>query len=385
VTRAMAPRMSDVREAVGQISASLPDDVEEIQRTRRLPDRVVEDLRRSGINRLLMPTELGGLQASVLDVMDVIEDLAAADGSTAWCAAIGSGSNFFAGYMGEPGARTVFADPDQGNATMFAPAGRLVDDGGVLRLRGRWPFTSNCLHSAWAGLGALVERDGQVADAPVVAFVPIADLTIDDTWDTAGLRGTGSHHVAADGIEVDADHCCSFTDTPWPEGTLWRLPLYAALFPTLAAVPLGIARGALDEIGRQVREGRVARRGDITDDPISLAEFAAADSRLRGARAALREALGEVHVLAAAQQPAPRSLQARICLACIQASDTAVEVTSVAHHIGGGSAAYRASTLLRALGDVQASRQHLLFAPKHRSELAKILAGVETSYLPFVR
>jgi indole-3-acetate monooxygenase len=90
--------------------------------------------------------------------MDVIERIAAVDGSTAWCAVIGSGSNVFAGYIPEAGAREVFADPDQGSATMLAPIGTLVDEGGRGRPNGRWPFTSNCLHSAWIGVGALVHR-----------------------------------------------------------------------------------------------------------------------------------------------------------------------------------------------------------------------------------
>ncbi len=171
--------------------------------------QVVAALRASGINRLLLPADLGGLQAPTHDVMDVIEALAAVDGSTAWCAAIGAGSNVFAGYMNESGARTVFADPDQGSATMFSPGGRIELAESRGPLTGRWPFASNCLHSAWAGLGAEVDRGGKVDPAPTIAFVRVSDLTIEDTWDTAGLRGSGSHHVSADHVDVELDHCCT--------------------------------------------------------------------------------------------------------------------------------------------------------------------------------
>ena len=67
------------------------------------------------------------------------------------------------------------------------------------------------------------------------------------------------------------------------------------LIPLLASVPLGVARGALDEIARQAGEGRTARRGQLVDDPIAMDEFAIADTRLRAARAALREAVTEAH------------------------------------------------------------------------------------------
>jgi indole-3-acetate monooxygenase len=102
----------------------------EIECNRRLPDSVVAALRHTGINRLLIPTVLGGMEAPITDVMDIMERIAAVDGSAGWCAAIGAGSNLFAGYMPATGAGTVFADPDQGHATMFAPVGRVVSDHG---------------------------------------------------------------------------------------------------------------------------------------------------------------------------------------------------------------------------------------------------------------
>jgi alkylation response protein AidB-like acyl-CoA dehydrogenase len=165
---------------------------------------------------------------------------------------------------------------------------------------------------------------------------------------------------------------------------MWRLPIYTVLLPTLAAVPLGIARGAVDEVGRQVREGRTARRGQMADDPIAMAQFATTDARLRAARAGLHNAVDEARQCAEAAQPVDRVLQARILVACLHACDTAVDATSAAHQLGGGAAAYRGSRLLRALGDVQAARQHLLFSPKHLPELAKPLAGLDTTHPPFI-
>ena len=168
--------------------------------------------------------------------------------------------------MPATGARTVFADPDQSNATMFAPVGRVVSDHGPAMLIGRWPFTSNCLHSAWVGLGALFDGADGIDPVPRMVFVPVADLTIEDTWDAMGLRGTGSHHVAAADVPVYPDRCARFADRPWPDGTLWRLPIYTTLLPTLVSVPLGIARGAVDEVSRQAREGLTARRGQLAKE-----------------------------------------------------------------------------------------------------------------------
>src|SRR5437764_4525036 len=281
----MARDTAQTKRAVNGVLDLVHTAAGEIELSRGLPDAVVAALRDTGINRLLIPAALGGMEAPITDVMDVMERIAAVDGSAGWCAAIGAGSNVFAGRMPATGAGTVFADPDQSNATMFAPVGRMVSDHGRVTLSGRWPFTSNCLHSAWAGLGALFNGADGVDPVPYIVFVPVADLTIEDTWDVVGLRGTGSHHVAAAEVPVYLDRCARFADRPWPDGTLWRLPIYTTLLPTLVAVPLGIARGAVDEVSRQAREGRTARRGQLADAPLSMARLAVADTRLRRARA----------------------------------------------------------------------------------------------------
>ena len=357
---------------------------DQMDHQRRLPDAFVDALRNSGVNRFYIPSALGGSEARVVDVMDVIERIAAVDGSAGWCAAIGAGSNVFAGYLPKGGAETVFADPDQANATMFAPVGRVTKQHGRATLSGRWPFTSNCLHSAWAGLGAHFETSQGVDPVPRVVFVQMSELTIEDTWDAVGLRGTGSHHVVARHVPVDSKRCARFSDRPWPDGPLWRLPIYSVLYPTLVAALLGIARGAIDEVARQARDGRNARRGQLTDAPTSMAELALADTRLRAARAGLREAANSAHLLAERKKPVDRQLQAQIFLAGLQAADASVEATSIAHHLGGGAAAYCGSDLLKALSDMHTARQHLLFSHHHLPELGKIVAGLDVIYPPYV-
>jgi alkylation response protein AidB-like acyl-CoA dehydrogenase len=374
-----------VKQAVEAVLPLVAGRVEDIERAGRLPHDVVDALRRTGVHRLTVPAVLGGLQAPVADMLDAIERLATVDGSTAWCTVIAVGSNIFSGYVAERAAKVIFADPDQGNGTMFGPTGKITVDGGGYRLNGRWAFTSNCLHSGWLGLGACVQGpDGVVVPVPRVAFVPATDVTIEDTWRSVGLRGTGSHHVAALDVPVEPDACCTFADRAWPEGTLWRVPIYSVLVPLLTAVPLGIARGALDELGRQAREGRTARRGQLGDDPMSVAELAAADARLRAARAGLWAGVSEIHGLTERGEPVGRVPQAQVFLAALHATDVAVEVTSVAHNLGGGASAYLGSRLLRALCDVEAGRQHLLFAHKHRIELGRILVGLDVAYPPFI-
>ena len=70
------------------------------------------------------------------------------------------------------------------------------------------------------------------------------------------------------------------------------MPVFSVILPLLAAVPLGIARGALDEVARQAREGRAGvRRGDLAGDPLAMADYA---GRRRPPRVAAWAALVEL-------------------------------------------------------------------------------------------
>lgn len=372
--------LADV-ELTDDLLALVAERAEGSDRTGHLDAEVVAGLRASGINRLFLPTELGGLSASPRRSVELVERIAAADGSTAWAAAIGFGTNLFAGYLDRAGAAEVFADPDASNASMFAPLGAVAPGpGGELRLSGRWPFTSNSEQAAWFGLGTLV--DGE--PAPRLVFAPADAVTVHDTWDVAGMRATGSHDVSLTDFPVDRRRSCSFADRPWADGALWRLPLFTALGPPLAAVALGIARGALDEVNRQALARRQQMRGSLLDDLVGMGDLGAADALLRGARAGLLDAVDECWARALAGEVVPRALQARTFLAVQHGTDVAVEVAGTAHRLGGGAGAYRSSPLLRAVRDLETARQHAMFNRGLRPHLARTLAGTEEAHPPFV-
>jgi alkylation response protein AidB-like acyl-CoA dehydrogenase len=368
-------------ELTTDIVALIADRAAAADRSGHLDPEVVAALAAAGINRLLLPAELGGYAVSPRRTVEIVEQLATADGSTAWAAAIGFGTNHFAGYLPPGGAAEVFADPDQSNASMFAPMTEATEAAdGTLRLTGRWPFTSNCEQAAWLGLAAGFPGE----PTPRLVFVPRSDVTIHPTWDVAGLRATASNDTSVADIEVHRHRTCSFADQAWPEGPLWRLPLFVVLAPPLAAVSLGVARGALDEVNRQAINRRAQMRGSLLDDLVGMGDLGAADVQLRGARAGLLAVADECWARAEAGEPVDRALQARAFLAAQHCTDVAVEVCATAHRLGGGAAAYRTSPLLRALRDVETARQHAMFNRGLRPHLARTLAGTDEAHPPFV-
>jgi indole-3-acetate monooxygenase len=349
----------------------------DIAGARRLPDAICGALRSSGIHRLLVPRELGGFAAQPETLVAAVTTLAAADGSAGWCAAIGAGSNFFAGLMPEAGARRVFADPDAPGASMFSPSGRIEQDGEALFLSGRWPFTSNCLHATTIAFGATFPTR-----ASGLVFVSQSSVEIHDTWHAAGLRGTGSHDCSVKRLRFDPQHTCGFFDAPWADSPLWRLPTFTALGPVMAAVPLGMARGAMDELLQKLREPSASGRG-LVDDDHALAIIAECTAAVDAAEASLlaacRRAWEAVERGAVVDSP----LRARVFMACHSALDTAVAVASTAHRLTGGAGAYEGNRLLGILQDTHTVRQHVFFSHRHRPSAARALAGLPVSAAPF--
>src|SRR5687767_7739203 len=135
--------MDSLLEQVDGLRGAVESHVEEMERQRRISDDVVAAIRATGLNRSLIPTDLGGDERHPIEVFEAIERIASFDGSTGWCAAIGAGSNLFAGYVDRTVAETVWTDPDQGNAGVFGPMGQVRANGTGLTLSGRWSFCSN--------------------------------------------------------------------------------------------------------------------------------------------------------------------------------------------------------------------------------------------------
>ena len=377
--------METLRERVTALEPLIEARVASTEQQRRLQGDVVEGLRATGLNRALIPRSLGGDERHVVEVLEAIERVAAVDGSTGWCTAIGAGSNLFAGYLGEDAARQVFADPDQGNAGMFGPFGEVRPDRDGFRLSGRWPFCSNSLHSEWIGLGAFwFGDDGEPEPIPRLVFVPMGDVAVEDTWDAPGLCGTGSHHASVDGVRVEREHSLTFGDRPWAEGPLWNVPLFCVLGPVLGITALGIARGAVADVAERIRSGAAGARGALADDAVALADFARTETVLRSARTGLFDACSRAWELAERGERAGKDLQAQIAMSVSYGTEAAVEVTSTMHRLGGSGAAYAGSALLRRLRDVETARQHILFGHSHRPVFARALVGEDVVHPPFI-
>ena len=185
--------------------------------------------------------------------LDVLEEASYADGSVGWCVMIGGCYATFGRMLPLEGALVIYGDPDTISAGAFRPDGVAIEVDGGYRVTGRSPLASGSTHANWYVAGCVVVRDGEPVIGPTGAplvreiFFPAAVTEIIDTWNSTGLRGTASHDYAVSDVFVPASHTVWFQELPASDRPLYRMPPVAMFATFIAAVPLGIARHAIDE------------------------------------------------------------------------------------------------------------------------------------------
>ena len=175
---------------------------EEAEHNRRLSQAVVDAMRDAGLFRVWTPRALGGFELDPMSAYRIYEAVARIDSAAGWCLANSASMPPIGPWLPDEGAAEVFGEPQTITAgTLFPPAEAVPVDGGY-RVTGRMPFVSLCQSATWflapAQIldGDTVRTDAAGIPEPLVVVYPARDAEIIDTWNTLGMRGTGSHDVA---------------------------------------------------------------------------------------------------------------------------------------------------------------------------------------------
>ena len=357
---------------------------EEIEALRRLPADLVADLRAAGFFRMGRSRAKGGPQMTLPQHLEVIEVLAEADPSVGWCVKIGTDSGIIAELLPPAASARLLPDPDMVTAGQFTTGrGRLQQVEGGYVLNGRFPFGSGITHADAVMSGAmLLDESG----APIVgvggvpesrlAFCRADELVIEDTWHTHGLRGSGSTHYRAEDVFIPEDQALRI-DTTLFEG---REPLYSSGFnwvTTMAAVPLGTARRALDEAKALIAQ----RTGGFPPQPMGkLAHvqetIADTETRYGAARAFLYSAAYDFWAELEQGTPAVET-KGRLALANVNAFRMAADVTREVFDMSGANVIFAGSPLERLARDALTLNQHMIIARPALATYGAMMLGEE--------
>ena len=273
----------------------------------------VRAAREAGAFAMGTPAAYGGTAATATRVATTLTAMGRACPSTAWIAGTClTAKVLVAGpiTLTEAARARAFADPD----ALFCGTGRPEGHGertpGGIRVSGRWPIISGCEDADWASVALMV--DGTFSSA----LMPMTDLSIERTWDVAGMRGTGSHTVIADGVPVDPAMVAPFTPPGLGAQQLFGITVLAPL--------VGATFGALDIIGAMFASDRkpfMSSYARMGDSPGARQWLAEATTRTERAERTMLAVAAEVDRGAELTEKDGRRLHLELCEAARDCRD----------------------------------------------------------------
>lgn len=362
------PTSDELVDRARAIASRLRERAQDTMTSRRALPETIDDYHASGLLRMMQPAMYGGLERTHMDLARVIAELAKGCGSSAWVFSVLSAHSLsIASYPKEAQDEVWLTDPRAVASSAFAPTGQAsIVDGGY-RLTGHWQFASGCDYAQWSVVGAFLE-DADPTEAPVVLtfLIPRDDYEIIDDWNVLGLAGTGSKSIATENLFVPNHRVIRQSDalegaapgSRIHSGPAYRMPRNATSHFSLAAIPAGLALGAVEEFSDGMRD-RASRNHRV-------AELANIQMRLGEAEAEAETAFDVI---------------LRACQACYDADERgeeidvdlrskcrrdqsfatklAVQAVDRLYHATGAHGMYDENYLQRAFRDAHAATQHL--------------------------
>lgn len=365
--------------AACDIAPTLRDNADRAERDNRLTEQTVAALRDAGFFRLGVPAAFGGHEADMVTCVLVLQELARACPSSAWVVAVSYGTQCIAALFGDKMRQELWlGGPDVAMCGAFSGAGVAVTRvAGGQRITGRWPWMSGVSHAGWALLGIPVMGPQDEVVGQAMAAVPVSEVSIDDTWDMAGMRGTGSHTVVADKLFVPDERIRRFDQLIGGSRAslepLYRIPI-GALALTLAAPLLGAAREVFDLTMQVVASGKPMAASvypHLADSPGVRADVAAAATLIDSAELLLLRSARHLDRAAAEGTDIDMMVRARARMDTGHAVTSLREAVRLLLNVSGASSFARSHPLQRYWRDLETAAHH----PMISAELGQDIYG----------
>jgi indole-3-acetate monooxygenase len=354
---------------------------EQAEAERHLPDELVKVLTDLAMFHIYVPKRHGGLELDVVDGLLAIEELSSIDPASGWCVLKGAGSNQMSATWPDELAAEVLTGTDVVVAGSLNPRGTAVAVDGGYRLNGHWDWGTATSFAKWVLAGArVVEADGMTPVAgptggpkQLTFLVPKEHVTIIDTWDTYGMRGTASNDFTVENVVLPARYALAGGPAAvLPEGDLYRVPGFMWMAVPHAAVSIGIARGCLEAtIDLATKKTPLMSSTLLKEKPAARDAVGRAAAMVRAARAYLFETVTETW---AAEQVTPE-LVTHMHLAATHAVHAAVEVVNLCSAVAGGSSVYARSPIQRFFRDAHVAATHFLVNAEKFPAAGRVLLG----------
>ncbi len=386
MTEFLSERIQPYFESITWLTPIILEHADRADREAQMPREIADALHRAGMFRIFLPRALGGGELTIPDSLHLIEEFSRIDASVGWNLAICSAGPLFGHCLSRDAYEKIYRDPRAVIAGSLNPMTSQVTavDGGW-RFSGKATYASGSGHATYLMVAAVVIRAGspQIIDgfpALRAGLFPIEHARILDTWSTNGMRGTGSNDCVFEGVFVPDEFTFDWLNarSTWQNGPFGNIPLPLQIAGGLAAVVLGTARHALDELSgiAQVKVP-VGGRATLRERAIAQVQYAQAEGLLRAARAYFYQCHDEVWRKGEAGESFSLQDRALMRLANVTAAKLALQAVDLVADAAGMNAAKTSSPIERCWRDGHTAIQHVLLNTARFEVIGRVLFGLE--------
>jgi 3-hydroxy-9,10-secoandrosta-1,3,5(10)-triene-9,17-dione monooxygenase len=385
----------EIKQRAAAIRPLLEQNAELTDSLRRLPDTTIAALRESGLCRLMVPGRFGGHETSIHTYLEVMEELGRGCGSTSWVASLINVCAWLTALFPERAQQDVWGtNRDAWVAGSLAPHGDAKPVDGGWRVTGKWMWASGSLHAQWAACGIHMNNDRGETVNFGLSLMPMAELTIEDTWFVAGMKGTGSNTIVAKDVFVPEHRFLPYPAafggsyrTEHTDEIVYRVALVPVTILILVGSQLGMAQAALDYViekasKRGVTHTNYSKQQESTGFQILVADAA---MRIETARLHAYRAADDLDACAAAGRHPDLRERARVRADSALVAKYCREAMEILVSAHGTSSMGDANPLQRLWRDVHVASRHAITEWQVNLEIyGKALLGVEPNITPLI-
>lgn len=341
----------------------------------RVPDAVIAAFREAGFLDMLKPALWGGYEMHPQDALQVVMKIAGASTAIAWVLGLLVIHNWEVALVNPRLAEDIWGEnPNALISSSYAPFGKAEPVDGGYRLSGRWPWSSGCDACQWVVVGVIFpDAESEFGVTQKVMFVPRGDYSIDaDSWQMAGLMGTGSRDVVIDDVFVPEHRVHnimeSYYDNNPGAGTFpsdtFKYSFGNVFAWTLAAVVIGAGEGAVELFRNMMAAKKHAYSGaEVKFDPFTQQRLGEAVAMLYSVRASMEKDFAEMKATIEQGEKIDKGRRMFFKWNAAFGARKANEAITLVMNSAGGNAFRLSNSLQRIFRDVQTGTNHQFINP----------------------
>ncbi|HWK22151.1 MAG TPA: acyl-CoA dehydrogenase family protein [Ureibacillus sp.] len=289
---------NEILEKAKKIGELAEQEALQADRNSTISEEVANLIRKENIHRLILPKEYGYPQLDWRTFVDMVSKVGYYNLSAAWLTYFFSVHNAWVSYLPKHLRDEVV---NQGGfvADVFAPIGKVEETDGGYYISGTYNFVSGINYCDWVGVGAMMKFDDSDKPERVGILLKVSDLEIVKTWDSLGLRGSGSNTLIIDKVFIKPEAIIRFSQiikcSQPPEKDFdqdylyYNTPFYPGFYVGFAAMAVGGAERILAEFEKHTA-GRIRFTGvKENESPTSQRVLAELSLEFEAAKALLNQ------------------------------------------------------------------------------------------------